>query len=55
MAVVLHRHIHFPQQYRIGIVTLNDLPEMGQKRVAARLVALPGLLDQMRCGIKAKT
>ena len=47
MAVIFYRNVHFTQQYRLGIEALNDLPEMVQQRVAARLVALPGLFHQM--------
>ena len=47
MTVIFYRDVHFPQEYRIGIEALYNLPEMGQQRVAARLVALSGLLDQM--------
>ncbi|VGP00852.1 hypothetical protein SB00610_00611 [Klebsiella quasipneumoniae subsp. similipneumoniae] len=47
MAIIFHFHVHFTQQYRVGIEALHDLPEMRQQRVAPRLVALPGLLHQM--------
>ena len=47
MTVIFYRDVHFTQEYRIGIEALYNLPEMGQQRVAARLVALSGLLDQM--------
>lgn len=43
MTVIFYRDVHFTQEYRIGIEALYNLPEMGQQRVAARLVALSGL------------
>lgn len=47
MAIRFHLHVHFTQQYRVGVEALHDLAKMRQQRVAPRLFALPGLLHQM--------
>ena len=54
MTVIFYGDVYFSQEYRIGVEALHNLPEMVQERVASRLVALPGLFHQMRCGIEAK-